>query len=136
MATQPQYIGTVKTPAASFVNADGLNFKTILAAGSSGSRIDTLSVSNTDTTNAYVLQLAIQLSGVDYILGEVAIPIGSGTNGSAKSVAALNSTDIPALAYTENGSLYLASGAILRGRLKTTAAGSNTVQVTGVAGDY
>lgn len=136
MATQPQYIGTVKTPAASFANADASNFKTILAAGASGSRIDTLSASNSDTANSYVLQLAIQVSGVDYILGEVTIPIGSGTNGTAKSVAVLNPTDIPALLYTENGSLYMASGAVLRGKVKTTVAGSNTVQITGVAGDY
>jgi hypothetical protein len=136
MASSPQYIGTVKTPAASFANADGTAFKTILAAGTSGSRIDTLSAANTDTANAYVLQLSVQVSGVDYILGEVTIPIGSGTNGTAKSVAALNPVDIPSLAYTENGSLYLASGAVLRGKVKTTVAGSNTVQVTGVAGDY
>lgn len=136
MASNAQFIATVKNPSVSFANADASNFKTIHTAGSLGSRIDTLIGSNTDSANAYVVQLAVQISGVDYILGEVNIPIGSGTNGSAKSVAMLNATDIPGLAYTENGALYLASGAVLRGKTKTTVAGSNTVQIVGVAGDY
>lgn len=137
MASTPQFIGTIRTPTASFANADGTAFKTLLTAGASGSRVDTLIGTNTDTINAYVVQLAIQVSGVDYVLGEVNIPIGSGTNGSAKSVAMLNATDIPGLAYTENGAIYLATGASLRGRCKTTVAGANTVQIVGGAGgDY
>lgn len=136
MSATPQFIATVKSPATSFANADASSFKTVHAAGTLGSRIDTLIGTNTDTSNAYVIQLAVQISGVDYIIGEVTIPIGAGTNGSAKSVAVLNSTDIPALAYTENGALYLASGAILRAKSKTTVAGSNVLQLIGVGGDY
>jgi len=136
MSSSPQFIATVKNPSVSFANADTSNFKTVLAAGSLGSRIDALIGTNTDTSNAYVIQLAVQISGVNYIVGEVTIPIGSGTNGSAKSVAVLNSTDIPGLAYTENGALYLASGSSLMAKSKTTVAGSNTVQLLGIAGDY
>ena len=140
MAANPNFAGTLQTPAVSFANADGTTIKTILTAGAtagaSGSRIDTLFATNTDTGNAYVLQLSIQKSGVDYIIGEVNVPLGAGTNGSAKSVAVLNSTDIPGLAYTEGGALYLATGASLRAKCKTTVAGANTVSISGCAVDY
>lgn len=136
MSAQPSFISIPKNPATSFANADASNFKTIMSAGSLGSRLDSLFVSNSDTTNAYVLQLAIQKSSVNYIIGEISIPIGAGTNSSTKSVAALNTVDIPGLAFTESGALYLESGALLVGKVKSTVAGANTVQVIGVGGDY
>lgn len=136
MSASPSFIATPKTPAQSFVNADGTSFKSVMSAGASGSRIDTLIGTNTDTGNAYVVQFAIQKSAVDYVIGEVNIPIGAGTNGSAKSVAMLNATDIPGLTYTENGAVYLETGCVLRARVKTAVAGVNTVQIVGVGGDY
>lgn len=136
MSSSPQFITTVRNPVQSFANADGTSFKSVFSAGASGSRIDTLFGTNTDTANAYVVQLSIRKSSVDYVIGEVNIPIGAGTNGSAKSVAMLNATDIPGLAYTENGALYLETGCVLRARVKTAVAGVNTVSLVGVAGDY
>lgn len=135
MASTPVFIATPRTPAISIVNADGTVFKTVFTAGSLGSRIDTLIATNSDAANASVVQLALQKSGVDYVLGEIAVPIGSGTNGSAKSVALLNSTDIPGLGYTESGSIFLEQGVSLRARVKTAVSGSNSVQIVGVGGD-
>jgi hypothetical protein len=66
----------------------------------------------------------------------VAIPANAGTNGTVKSVAVLNPTDIPGLAYTENGALYLAAASVLKARMKTAVAGAFGVQLLGVAGDY
>lgn len=136
MAATPQFIATLKTPSVAFVNGDGTSFKTVLAAGASGTRIDTLIAANSDAANAYVLQLAVQVSGVDNVIGEVSVPLGAGTNGSAKSVAVLNPTDIPGLVYTEGGALFLANGATLRARVKSAVAGANSVSISGVAGDY
>jgi hypothetical protein len=136
MASSPSFIATPKTPVVSFANADGTAFKSVFTGGSLGSRLDSISVSNSDTVNAYVIQFAMQKSGIDYVLGEVSIPLGAGTNGTAKSVAALNPTDIPALTYTESNAMYLESGAILRARVKSAVAGSSTVQLVGIGGDY
>lgn len=136
MSATPSYIATPRTPAAAFANADATSFKSIFTAGASGSRVDSLLVSNTDTSNAYVLQLALQKSGVDYVIGEVTIPIGSGTNGSAKSVFAMSPTDIPGLSNSEGGAIFMETGVVLRGRVKTTVAGVNSVQIAGIAGDY
>lgn len=136
MAASASFISGPKTPAALFANADGVAFKTLMTAGLLGSRVDSLIAAATDAANANIVQLALQVSGVDYVLGEVALPAGAGTNGSVKSVALLNAVDIPGLAYTESGALFLASGVVLRARMKTAVAGSNTVQICGVAGDY
>jgi hypothetical protein len=136
MAASPSFISTPKTPTGQFQNADGTTFKTLYTAGTSGGRVDSLLGTSTDTVSAYVVQLALQVSAVDYVLGEVSVPIGAGTNGTAKSVAMLNQADIPGLAYTENGSIYLASGVALRARVKTAVSGSFVVQIVGVGGDY
>jgi hypothetical protein len=135
MASSPAFISSPKNPAVAFANADGTSFKTIMTAGASGSRLDSLVGSSSDTVSN-VLQLAVQKSGVDYVVGEVTIPANAGTNGTVKSVACLNATDLPGLAYTENGAVYLENGAVLRGRMKTAVAGAFVVHLTGFGGDY
>lgn len=135
MAANANFIATVRTPVVSIVNADGTSFKSLMVPGSSGSRLDALSAINSDASNAYVLQFAIQVSGVDYEIGEVTVPIGSGTNGTAKAVNVLNETDLPQLANTLNV-LFLANGATLRVRSKTAVSGVNTVKLVGFGGDY
>ena len=136
MSASPSFIATPKTPAVAFANADGTSYKTVHSAGTLGTRIDTLFGTNTDTGVATVVQFAITKSGVDYVIGEVNVPANAGTNGTVKSVAMLNPTDIPGLAYTENGALYLETGVSLRARCKVAVAGVFAVQISGVAGDY
>lgn len=135
MAANANFIGTIRTPVVSIANADGTSFKSFMAAGSAGSRLDLCSVVNSDASNSYVLQVAVQVSAVDYEIGEVTIPAGSGTNGTAKAVNLLNATDLPQLANTLNV-LYLSNGATLRVRTKTTVSGVNTVRLVGSGGDY
>lgn len=136
MASNPSFIATVKTPVLSIVNGDGTAFKTLYTAGVNGGRVDAVAAINTDAGSAYALQLAIQVSGVDYEIGEVAVQAGAGTNGAQKSASLLNSTDLPFLAVTESGALFLAAGASLRVRSKTAVSGSNALRFAGVAGDY
>jgi hypothetical protein len=135
MSAAPSFIATPRNPVVAFANADGTSFKSIMTAGALGSRLDTLMASSSDTVSN-ILQLAVQKSGVDYVIGEVTVGALAGTNGVAKSVAALNPTDIPGLTYTENGAIYLETGAVLRGRMKTAVAGAFAVQLTGIGGDY
>lgn len=136
MATTPQFIASAKTPTAAIVNGTATAFLDIMTAGASGSRIDSLSVVNTDASNPYTIQLAVSKSGTDFEIGEVVIPAGAGTNGTAKAVAALNPTDVPMLTYTEAGALFLEAGAKLRARAKTTVSGVNALRFVGVGGDY
>ena len=135
MAATASFIAAPKNPAAQFANADGTNFKGLITGGTLGSRVESLICATTDQTNASIVQLALQVGGVDFVIGEVTVPPGSGTNGSTKTVALLNSIDIPGL-NTDTGALFLASGVTLRARPKAAVAGANTLQIVGVAGDY
>jgi hypothetical protein len=135
MSASPAFVATPANPAVAFANADGTSFKTLMTPAASGSRLDTLIASSTDSASN-VLQLAVQISGVDYVIGEVTIPANAGTNGSVKSVACLNSTDIPGLAYTEGGAIFLKTGSVLRARMKTAVAGAFAVHLLGIGGDY
>ena len=137
MATQPQFPGSVKTATVEIANSDGTGWKALFAAGSSGSRIESVSVTNTDPANAYIVQLAVQSGGVDYVIGEVTVPAGAGTDGSTKAVNLLNQTDLPWL--RDDGVrpyLYLGSGDTLRVRVKTTVTSGNQVQFFAQAGDF
>ena len=135
MSANANFVSTIRTPVVSIANADGTTFKSFMAAGSGGSRLDACSITNSDASNAYVVQIAMQVSAVDYEIGEVTVPAGSGTNGSAKAVNLLNSTDLPQLSNTLNV-MFLASGATLRVRTKTAVSGVNTVRFVGFGGDY
>lgn len=135
MSASPAFIASPKNPAVAFANADSTTFKTLLTAGASGSRLDTLIGTSTDTV-ANIVQLCITRSAVDYLLGEIGIPANAGTNGTVKSVAVLNPTDIPGLSYTEGGGLFLESGSVLKARVKTSVAGAFSLQLVGIGGDY
>ena len=137
MATQPQFPGSVKTSAVEIENADGTSFKTLFTAGASGSRIESISATNSDSGTAYVLQLAVQSGTIDYVIGEVNVPAGAGTDGSTKAVDVLNQTDLPWL--RDDGVrpyLYLANGDVLRVRVKAAVSSGQKVQLFAQAGDF
>lgn len=135
MSSTPAFISTPKTPAISIANADGMTYKTLFTAGSNGSRVDLGSVVNSDAANAYVLKLALQVGATDFPIGEVLVPAGSGSNGSAKAVNLLNPSDLPYLS-TSSGTFYLGSSCSLRVGAKTTVSGANTLTISAQGGDY
>ena len=136
MAAAASFIAVPKSPVVAFLNGDGVAFKSVMSGATLGSRVDSLSITNSDPTNAYVVQLAVLVSGVDYVLGEAPVPAGAGTNGVAPAVAGFDPDWIPALNYTEGGAVFLGNGATLRARVKAPVAGGNAVHIVGVAGDY
>lgn len=135
MSSTPAFVSTPKSPAIQIANADGTNYKTLMAAGSSGSRVDIGSIVNSDASNAYVLKVAVKIGATDFPIGEVAVPAGAGSNGSTKAVSLLNSTDLPFLVNSD-GVLFLQASAELRVGAKTTVSGSNTMTVLAQGGDY
>lgn len=135
MSANPQFVSTVRTSPAILANADALAFKTLFAAGASGSRVEIASITNGDAASAYVVQVAIRSGSADYVIGEVPVPAGAGTNGTAKAVSLLDAAHLPALAGTL-GTLYLGAGAELRVRAKTVVAGANALHLVAHGGDY
>lgn len=136
MANAPVFPGTVQTPAARIQNSDGTNAVTLMTAGASGAKVESIAATSTETV-AVVVQLIATISSVDYTLGEVSIPAGSGTNGSAKAVDLLNVTDMPWVRSDGvNRYLLLGSGVALKVKAKTTLTAGKVLHFLGQAGDF
>lgn len=132
--TLPIYPLTVQTSVASFVNADGTAEKTLVTAGSNGSRIDAVSITSTDTV-ARVLNVSINTGSTSYVVGTVNVPANSGTD--AATTAAVKLLQIGNLAWLDaTGSVFLKAGWKLN--LSPQVAVTSPKQISAVAfyGDY
>ena len=136
MALSPIYPDKLKTPVARLQNSDSTNFVLILTPATGGTKIETICCT-TDDTVAFALQFCVTNGAIDYPIGEVNIPIGSGTNGTAKAVNVLNATDFPWL--RNDGAtpyFYLENGYVLKVKAKTAISSGKFAYIYIQAGDY
>lgn len=123
----------ISTPV-TIVNGDTTTKKTVYTAGSNGGRLLAIAASTDDTT-AVRCNIYVTVSGTDYTLGQVTVPIGAGTGtGDAPSVNLLDATKLPFLA--SDGSLLLPASAIVKVAANATVTSGKTVYLTGIALDY
>lgn len=137
MSAQPTLISTVRDVAIKIQNADGTANKSLgVAPVAAGTRIKTLHITSDDTA-AQTLQLIKTIGGVDYILGEIAVPIGAGTNGATSAVNGLAGTLMPAL-QTDGLSKWLdaATGTTINLKSKTAVTAGKTIYVSAELGDF
>jgi hypothetical protein len=137
MSANPKLISTVRNPAIRIQNADGTTFKSLaIAPPGDGARVKALHITSDDTADQ-VLQFAVTIGGVDYVLGEISVPDGSGTNSTDNAVNGLNATKMPAL--QTDGIAYwldLATGSDLKVRSKTAVTAGKTINVFTEVGDF
>ncbi len=139
MASTPIFPATIKSWFAKIAPADTTTLKTLITAGSNGSRIDSIMASNTATASASDLQFVITSGGVDYIIDTVQIPVNSGFTNAVVAVNILNhSTKFLWTTYDANGNRYmtLASGAVLKVKVLTTIATGKELSVFAQGADY
>ena len=114
------------TAARGLVNADSTTFVTLYSApaapGGNGVLLSRLRAASTDTS-AVTLQFARQVSSADFVLGEVQVPAGAGTDGSTAWV------DLQA-SLNQGLALTLAPGEALRVRAKAAVTAAKTVDIT------
>lgn len=142
MSATPALISTVRNPAIRLQNADGTTFKTLaISPPAAGTRLKALHITSDDTA-AQTLQLAVTIGGVDYVIGEIGVPAGAGTDstgGSAgtPSVNGLNPSKMPAL-QTDGLTFWLelANGSELKIRSKTAVTAAKTIYVFPEVGDF
>jgi hypothetical protein len=135
MSANPVFLASIKDACARLQNSDGTSFVTLLSGPTSGGRVKSLHIT-TDDTSAVTLQFAKTVSGVDYVLGEIPVPAGSGTNGVAVAVSGLNSTQMPALQSDGvNRFLDLANGTTLKVRAKSAITAAKYVYVSAEYGE-
>lgn len=127
--TAPIFVGAVTcgTPQ-TFASGDTTTKKTLLTAGSSGARIDSIMVSSDDTA-AVNLAFYITISGTDYYIGNVNVPIGSGYTTVARVDAI--TTLAPTLGY-----LALPAGALLKANCVATMTAAKVLTIVPMGGDY
>jgi len=137
MSANPKLISTARNPAIRIQNADGTAFKSLaVAPPADGSRVKAIHITSDDTA-AQVLQFAVTISAVDYILGEISVPAGSGTDSATVAVSGLNTTKMPAL--QTDGVVYfldLATGSDLKVKSKTAVTAAKTINVFAEVGDF
>lgn len=131
--TTPIFPLSIQTSAVSFANADGTSEKTIVTAGSEGTRIDVLLVTSDDTT-ARVFRLLVNNGTTSFIVGEVSVPVGAGTDGATLSVKVLAASVLPWL--DSSGSLFLKAGWTLKAAAKVAVTSGKTIAFVAFSGDY
>jgi hypothetical protein len=135
MAANPLFIANVKNAVAQIQNADGTNLVSLVTPGATGSRVHSINCASDDTV-ARVIQLWATISAVDYLLGEVNIPIGAGSDGATKPVKVLNQTDFPFLRSDGvNVFLDVMNGATLKVKSKTVVTAGKKLQFFAEYGD-
>lgn len=111
-----------------FASGDTTTKKTLVTGGTNGTRIDSIMCSTDDTT-AVNLAFYISISGTDYYIGNVNVPIGSGYTTVARVEAI--TTLAPALGY-----LTLPASALLKCNCVATMTAAKTTTVVPMGGDF
>lgn len=133
----PIFPQAVKNWAAQILPADTTTKITLLTGGTNGSKLETLTVSSTDTS-ARDLLLWLTSGGTDYLLTTVSIPASSGSTNALPAVDMLRSAQIPGLSFDANGNriMYVANGAVLKMSVGVTVTAAKAVQAFGCGGDF
>lgn len=137
MSANPKLISTVRNPAIRIQNADGTAFKTLgVAPPADGSRVKSLHIASDDTA-PQVLQVCVTIGGVDFVLGEIAVAAGAGTDGATASVLGLDSSKLRSL-QTDGISYFLelANGSDLKLKSKVAVTAGKTIYVFSEVGDF
>jgi hypothetical protein len=137
MSANPTLISTVRDVVVKIVNGDGTTNKTLaIAPPAAGSRIKALHITSDDTV-LRTFQLIKTISSVDYIIGEIDVPVGAGTDGATNAVNGLAGTRMPAL-QTDGLVKWIdiATGTTLNFKPKVAVTAGKTVYIVAEVGDF
>jgi hypothetical protein len=91
MATTPNFPGAPRLGIVTIVPADTTNNKALFAAGSSGSKVVSVTIQSSDSANRDV-RLSILRGGVTFPLTQLNVPLNSGNTNAVPPVAALQTS--------------------------------------------
>lgn len=137
MSANPTLISTVRDVAIKIQNGDGTGLKSLgIAPPAAGARIKALHITSDDTA-AQTLQVYKTIGGVDYLLGEIAVPIGAGSDGATNSVNGLAGTRMTSLQTDGiNKWLDVANGTTINIKSKVAVTAGKTIYITAEIGDF
>lgn len=127
----------LNNPAVTIVPADTTALKTLYTASANDAVVKSLMCVSDDTA-AVNLRVLLTVSGTDYQIGTVNIPIASGTNGTANAIDVLNAISLPGLPIDRNGKrvLPLKTGVILKVAALATVTAAKTVTISACVEEY
>lgn len=130
--TSPIFVDTLANGAVTFVNADGTTAKTLVTAGSDGTRVETISATS-DDTSARDIEVSVYDGATNYVVGTVTVAIGAGYT-TVAAAALLVPSKMPWLA--PDGSITIKNGWSIKVRPTTTVTAAKTVAIVAFGGDY
>jgi hypothetical protein len=110
---------------------------TVITAGGSGSKVVSLTVSSTDTTNRDI-QVSVVRGGITYVLTTTTVPLTSGFAAGIAPVDLLALFPIGSLPVDNDGEsyLFLESGDTLVVNSLTTVTAAKVISAVAVYGDF
>ena len=136
MATNkdPIFFNTVISKSVEFDNAASTTAEDIFSASTDGGAVTNLSATTTDSADVIVV-LRMNDGVTVNVLGEVKVPAGSGTNGTASSVNLLDADALPGVLQND-GSLIVGANSILTVAPKAAVTAATVLSVTCTGGSY
>ena len=130
----PIFLNSVVTKNQQIDNADGTTGFIVFTAGADGGAVTRLSASTTDTS-AVIVTLTIN-DGTDSVdVGEVTVPLGSGTDGSTPIKDLQDGSALPGLLQAD-GWLILGPPATLTVAAKVAVTATKDLNITAQGGQY
>lgn len=137
MASTPTFVSTPNVVPVQILNADASAQKSLIVAGSSGTKVTSV-IANSNDTTARVLELSILRSATNYLIAAVTVPANAGTDGTTVAVDLLNAVMSPGIPIDNDGTHYilLKSGDTLQVKSQTTVTTAKTVNVIATGADF
>lgn len=137
VTSTPVFVQTPKCYAQQFTIADTTTKKTLVTAGTNGTKIDSITVQSNDTT-ARDFQLFVNDGTTDYWLATVSIPVNSGGTNAIPTVDYLNHgqcCNFP-LDSAGNRTILLMAGWSLKFAAGATLTTAKAINIFATGGDY
>lgn len=137
MTATPVLPQTIRQIAVTIVPADTTALKTLIVAGSNGTRVTSLACMTDETANKDIT-LYYTISATDYKLTVMQIPLGAGNTNSVPSIDVLRNQQLVGVPYDFAGAKFidLASGTTLKVAANATLTAAKTHFYTGTAYDF
>ncbi len=137
MASAPAYVATPQPAFAQILPADTTTLKTLVTAGSSGSKVTGLMLTSSDTADR-IVQVWVTRSAVDYLLATISVPLTSGFVATIAPVSAMNQFNMPGLPIDNDGQPYilLKNGDVLKIACTTTVTAAKIIHAMAQAADF
>lgn len=132
MATTPVFTNAPNTSGLTLNNASGTTGATLFTPGSSGSVLENISITTTDTA-ARVVILYLTISGTDYVIGRIPLPAAT----ASVPTLVVSGLDPDVLYWLDSNDprLVLKNGAVLKAKMEATITSGKQVDIVAFGGD-